>query len=157
MSDAADLADRLLEMGREGMSRAEMAAGLGVSLAALDERVADDPDLWEAMARAETLARAWWDGLARGALMHGASLSGPLWRRIVDERFGGAEALPEAPATPEITAEPEPRVRITLPWNGREPAMGADGGWMIPGRDDRKIGAPVADRPRDFQKLMEQR
>lgn len=112
----------VLEQGRAGLSRAEMAAGLGVPLAAFDAWAADRPEFAEALALAETEARAWWDGQPRRALLEGIAFRSTIWSRVMAQRYGSSghrqRPVPEAE---ENGAEARaPRARVELPRNGRE-------------------------------------
>lgn len=83
----ADAVDHLvLECGAHGYSRAQIAACLGISKGHLTEWVKEYPRLAEVMARADTLAQAWWEGRA----MDGGAQSiigGTIWSKSMAARF----------------------------------------------------------------------
>ena len=119
------LARAVLEFGREGLSRAEMAAQLGVPVAALEAWAAEHPAFAEALALADTEARAWWDGLPRRALLDPGGFRSTIWSRAMAQRYGRSghrpRPAPEAAEAEETGAEAgEPRARVELPRNGRE-------------------------------------
>lgn len=61
--------ERVLEFGREGMSVVEMAAEIGVSRNALEERWPEaHEEFREAFARARELSQAWWERQGRVGL-----------------------------------------------------------------------------------------
>jgi AcrR family transcriptional regulator len=61
--------ERVLELGREGMSVVEMAAEIGVSRSTLEEHwPAAHEEFCEAFARARELSQAWWERQGRVGL-----------------------------------------------------------------------------------------
>ena len=61
--------DRVIELGREGMSVVEMAAEIGVSRSTLEEAwPAAHEEFSEAFARARELSQAWWERQGRVGL-----------------------------------------------------------------------------------------
>jgi len=81
---STDLPTAVLAHARRGLSRVEIAAALGVPLAALEARAAGDPALAEALVLGDQAAEAWWLGLPRALLANGKSLNGA----AMDWRFG---------------------------------------------------------------------
>jgi hypothetical protein len=112
------LVARVISLGREGRSRAEIAVELGVSLERLAAWADDHPDLAAGPEHAATEARAWWDKLPREAVSKDGVFHAAVWSRTMAQRFGStAHRTPDA-ADPE--APPRPRVRIKIPPNGRD-------------------------------------
>ena len=64
----SDLEDRVLALGRAGLGRGEIADRLGLAAEALARLEGERPGVRAAMARAEAVARAWWEALPREAL-----------------------------------------------------------------------------------------
>ena len=116
--DAA-LVERVIFLGREGRSRAEIAAELKVSLERLLAWANDHAEFAEGLELAATEARAWWDQLPRKAVVSKDGVfHAAIWSRTMAQRFGSS-----AHRTPDATdpeAPPRPRVRIEIPYNGRD-------------------------------------
>jgi hypothetical protein len=113
------LANGVALQGALGLSRAEIAAQLGVSLADFDAWAAEQPAFAQALADADTQARAWWDAQPREILASGRMFRAAAWAKGYAQRFGRSADRPRPPAkaadkTPRVTA------RIELPDNGRE-------------------------------------
>ena len=107
-ADATDLSARAVALGRGGMGRREIAAALGLTLAA---RELAEPTFADAMLRAEEAARAWWEGLAREALSLNARVDRGAWAEAMRRRFG-------EPAKGGEAARPVPEARFEFPDNG---------------------------------------
>jgi hypothetical protein len=128
------LADRLIELGREGLCRSEMAARLDVLLADFDAWAAAEPAFAVALERAETQARAWWESQPRLALENGKPFRAAVWAKAMAQRYGRQSDRPSAKA-----ADAKKPVRVEaifeIPDNGRDrrpgrkrPAGGRGGG-----------------------------
>ena len=104
-----DPAGFVIARGREGLSRVEIAAAMGVTLAALDGRAREDAALFRALALAEDAAKAWWLALPREALAEGKSLNLGQWREAMAARFGSAA----------LHGPPRREVIFEIPDNGR--------------------------------------
>jgi hypothetical protein len=115
------LAGEILRLGREGRSRREIAAGLGLTLEELALRARRAPELAEALALAEEAARAWWEGLPRAAFAAGTRINLGAWQAAMVSRFGAA-ALDGASARPRAIYE--------LPDNGTNRRLMPD--WWQP-------------------------
>ena len=115
------LAGEILRLGREGRSRREIAAGLGLTLEELALRARRAPELAEALALAEEAARAWWEGLPRAAFAAGTRINLASWRAAMASRFGAA-GLDGALARPMAI--------INIPDNGRDRSRMPD--WWDP-------------------------
>jgi hypothetical protein len=111
-------AARAVSLGREGASRAEIAVGLGASLADLAAWAGEHADFAVALEDADTEARAWWEGLPRRALAAGIPLAASLWAKVMMQRYGrtghsARQPDPEEPETDEVVT------RLEIPDNGR--------------------------------------
>ncbi len=95
--------ERVLEFGREGMSVVEMAAEIGVSRNALEERWPEaHEEFREAFARARELSQAWWERQGRvgltaerfNAQVYSRSMAARFpkdWRESKEQRVTGAD------------------------------------------------------------------
>lgn len=78
----------VLGYGAEGMSRAQIAVELGVSMATVQNWEAAHPDFLAAMVHARTLAQAWFEKKAqRGLDMPTKEFNAGLWAKQVSCRF----------------------------------------------------------------------
>jgi hypothetical protein len=112
-NDAPDLEARAVALGREGLSRAEIADRLGLSLDETAAREAERPGFAAAMRRAEDAARAWWEAAPREALAAGVRFNMAAWLAAMRWRFG--DAAPPGDAA----AGPQPRAILDIPDNHR--------------------------------------
>lgn len=60
--------DKVIELGREGASKAEMAFALGVARNTLDNWAATHPEFLSAVKEAVSLAQGWWEAEGRKAV-----------------------------------------------------------------------------------------
>ncbi len=108
----------VVEHGRGGLSRAEIASEIGVTQGALAHWAGDHPEFADALERADTEARAWWDRQPRLALNSRDIFKAGAWRQAMAQRFGsGAHRQshePDSHAQPE-----EPPAQFIFPDNGR--------------------------------------
>ncbi|HEY3797960.1 MAG TPA: hypothetical protein VGL58_06360 [Caulobacteraceae bacterium] len=88
--------ERALAAGREGKSRAEIAAQLGLGTKALAALEAANKDFAAALDLADAEARAWWDRLPREAVTQGGTFHPTAWAKAVTHRFGSASHRPPA-------------------------------------------------------------
>jgi len=137
----------VLQLGAEGRGRAEIAATLGLSPAALAAAAAEDAGLDAALRAAAGLAMAWWEALARDTCAAGRRFNFAGWGREMRRRFGeawsgdgagdgaggeGGAAAPDAAAGPEPPPAPAWRPEgyrktprpgqtgvVVIPCNGR--------------------------------------
>jgi hypothetical protein len=119
--------ERLLALAAEGLSRAEIAVALGVSLADFDAWSAGEPGFAAILADADTRSEAWWQRQAGEAMAGGQSIRISLWAKVVAQRYGRAGHSPRQ--KPDAAKQPVVRARISIPDNGRtrRPKGGAGG------------------------------
>jgi hypothetical protein len=107
--------ERLLALAADGLSRAEIAVELGVSLADFDAWSAREPGFAAILADADTRSQAWWHRQAQEAMASGQSFRISLWAKVMAQRYGRAGHTPRAPNS----GKPAPvRARYELPDNG---------------------------------------
>jgi hypothetical protein len=125
-------ADRVVALAADGLSRAETAVALGVSLADFDAWAKDNQVFAAALADADTLARAWWDRQPREAMASGKSFRVALWAKVMAQRYGRPGHTPRAPDT----GKPPPvRARYELPDNGTSRRRTGEGGRARQGKN----------------------
>jgi hypothetical protein len=78
--------DKVEELGRDGCSKAEIAAELSVSRQTLDNWAAEHPEFLEALHRANDLSLAWWEKQSRTNLATTGYQAG-LWKQAMSGRF----------------------------------------------------------------------
>jgi ABC-type nitrate/sulfonate/bicarbonate transport system substrate-binding protein len=112
-------AGRVVDLGRGGLSPAEIAVELGASLLDLEAWSAEHPAFAVALADADTAACAWWDAQPRLAWSARKSFKAAVWAKGYAQRFGRSSDRPlqKTKARPE----PEPAVETVfeIPDNGR--------------------------------------
>lgn len=81
-----EMCDLVEEMGREGRSKAEMAAALNVTRETLYAWARTRPDFSDALARAEEFSLAWWEEQGRKGLSIPAFNAG-LYAKAMGGRF----------------------------------------------------------------------
>ena len=148
------LCERVVGLGRRGLSRSEIGPAVGMEMAELDALEAADAGFARALRLAAEAERAWWEGLPREALAEpGARFNVGAWREAMRWRFGAAEAAGAGAAEDEAAAEPEPpRVRYYLPENFKERAL-PDGTPLTPQMRRERAIADV----QEFLQRAEQR
>lgn len=77
---------RVIELGREGCGKAEIAAELDVSRQTLLTWSDDNPEFLDALQRAHDCSLAWWEKQARQNLATQGYQSG-LWKQAMSGRF----------------------------------------------------------------------
>jgi len=108
---------RVVELGREGRDRPQIASQLGVSLERLASWARQHPQFDEALRRADTEALAWWSNLARDAVMKDGVFHPAVWEKAMAQRL--RSSAPRKPAS-ELAPKPAPTVIFNIPDNGRE-------------------------------------
>ena len=82
--------DQIIELGRQGKSRAQMVALTGIPYSSFQAWEAAHPDFQAAMAEAMRLAQAYWEDLAENHMIEvpgGPKLNTGLWVRSMSARF----------------------------------------------------------------------
>jgi DNA-binding XRE family transcriptional regulator len=84
-----EFCDAIVELGRDGLSIAEMACELGVMRQTLANWAEEYPEFLVAFTRAKEFSLAWWEKQARTGLIsaNGMSLNASLWSRSMAARF----------------------------------------------------------------------
>ncbi len=79
--------ERVIELGRQGMSVVEMACDIGVARATIETNwPAAHPEFLEAFARARDESQAWWEKAGRVG-MAGKNIDSAIWSRSMAARF----------------------------------------------------------------------
>ena len=78
--------ETVIALGREGKSKAQIAAKLDVSRQTLENWGKAYPEFLDAITRAKDLELAWWEDTAQGGL-GGGVLNAALWSRSMAARF----------------------------------------------------------------------
>jgi hypothetical protein len=82
--------NRVLELGAQGKSKAQMAAALGCSRMSIEEWCSVYPEFSDAIAHARDLSLAWWEDQAQAGMWQsseGLRLNPQLWSRSMGARF----------------------------------------------------------------------
>jgi hypothetical protein len=108
--------ERLLALAAEGLSRAEIAVELGVSLADFDVWSAGEPGFAALLADADSRSEAWWQRQAGEAFAGGKSIRLSLWAKVMAQRYGRAGHPPRQ--KPDPAKPPVAEARYVLPDNG---------------------------------------
>jgi hypothetical protein len=77
---------RVIELGREGKSKAQIAADLDVARQTLDNWAAAHSEFLDALTRARDLAQAWWEDKGQDGLEK-TGFNASLWAKQVSCRF----------------------------------------------------------------------
>ena len=78
--------EQVIELGREGKSKAQIAAVLDVARMTLDNWANEHPDFLDAITRARDLQLAWWENKGQANLEAQTFQTG-LWSRSMAARF----------------------------------------------------------------------
>ena len=107
---------RVVELGREGRDRPQIASQLGVSMERLAGWARQHPAFDEALKRADTEALAWWSNLVRDAVMKDGVFRPAVWERAMAQRLRSTgHRKPAAEIAPKAT----PTVVFHIPDNAR--------------------------------------
>jgi hypothetical protein len=121
---------QVVAFGRDGLSRAEIAAALERSLETFDHWEASNAKFRDALAQARTLSLAWWERKGREGIESG-KLNATLWGRNMAGRFpelygerAAAEAARKAskPRTPKKPITDFERAKIVATLMAEHPA-----------------------------------
>jgi hypothetical protein len=106
----------VVELGREGLSRAEIAVQLGAGLRQFAVWAARHPEFDHALDLAETEALAWWRRLPREAVMKGDVFHATVWAKAM--ALWTRTPAQRGPSDAKV-AQTRPQIRIEIPDNGR--------------------------------------
>lgn len=81
--------ERVIEMGHEGYSKAQMAVELGVVRQTLDTWTQQHPEFLDAVSRALDAAQTWWETEGRKGMWAGKQFNAAVWARSMAARFPG--------------------------------------------------------------------
>lgn len=109
-------AQRVVELGREGLSRPEIAVELGVGLRQLAAWAARHVEFDQALDLAETEALAWWRRLPREAVRKGDVFHPAVWAKAM--ALWTRTPVQRGPSDAKV-AQTRPQIRIEIPDNGR--------------------------------------
>jgi hypothetical protein len=76
----------VVALGRQGKSKAVMAAELGVTRQTLENWTSAHPEFLDAITRASTLSQAWWENAGQKGLT-AAKFNASVWSRSMAARF----------------------------------------------------------------------
>lgn len=79
---------QLIELMREGASKAEVCAALGISFETLSVWRENRPEFSEALKAGERLSQAWWERLGREAASGARKIDAAVWIFNMKNRFG---------------------------------------------------------------------
>ena len=79
--------ERVVELGKEGYSKASIAAELGVVRKTLDEWAAEHEEFSDAITRAREFSLAWWETQGRSGIWAGSQFNANAYRLQVMNRF----------------------------------------------------------------------
>lgn len=81
--------DSVIEFGKQGFSRVQMAAEFEVAKATIQNWEKEHPEFLAAMTRAMTLSQAWWEKKGQECLVMpaGVSFQASAWSRSMAARF----------------------------------------------------------------------
>lgn len=82
-----EFCEQVIELGREGKSRAEIAADLDICRTTLWNWEQAHPEFMKALQRAKDMELAWWESQSREGLNKGSAFNAALWGRAVSGRF----------------------------------------------------------------------
>jgi hypothetical protein len=78
--------DRVIELGREGKSHAQIAASLDVARQTLHNWASAHPEFLDAITHARDLSQAWWEDAGQSGLTT-PGFNASLWAKSVSARF----------------------------------------------------------------------
>lgn len=79
--------ERVLPLGEQGMSEAEIAKALGVPRTTMRSWAAQHPEFSSALAHARDLSLAWWEEQGRRGINRGSEFNASLYGKCVTGRF----------------------------------------------------------------------
>lgn len=81
------LCEQVIELGKEGKSRAQIASALGVSRQTLVNWGLAHREFVDALTRAKDEELAWWEQKAQDGLTMGSGFNATIWAKSVSGRF----------------------------------------------------------------------
>ncbi len=81
-----EFCDQVIQLGREGKSKAQIAAALDVARQTLDNWADGHPEFLDALTRARDYSQAWWEDKAQAGL-DASGFNASLWSRSMAARF----------------------------------------------------------------------
>lgn len=82
----AEMCERVIELGKDGYSKAELAADLGVTRATMDAWTKTHEEFLNAVSLAQELSLAWWEKQSRTNLEK-KEFQASLWGKAMSGRF----------------------------------------------------------------------
>lgn len=79
--------EQVIEYGKQGKSRAWIAATLGVSRQTLHNWEAEHPEFLDAMDQANLHAQLWWEDAGQDGMISGDAFNASIWSRSMAARF----------------------------------------------------------------------
>lgn len=78
--------DQVVDLGKQGKSKAQMAAAFDVSRQTIDNWGAAHPEFLEALMRADAHCQAWWEDQGQLGLS-AQGFNAAVWKKSVEARF----------------------------------------------------------------------
>lgn len=78
---------RVVELGAQGKSKAQIGAAFGVSRETLNNWANEHPLFFDALKRAQDLAMSWWEDQAQEGIWAGKNFNANAWSRSMAARF----------------------------------------------------------------------
>jgi len=80
--------EKVIELGKQGDSLAQMASFFDVTRSTIDEWAKNNPDFSEALSRAKAHCQAWWEKEGRDGLrLGGGGFNAAVWKKSMEARF----------------------------------------------------------------------
>lgn len=78
--------EAVIELGKEGKSRVQIACMLDVGRSSLDDWAEKNPEFSEALTRAKAEEQMWWENVAQKAL-YADKFQAAVWKKSMEARF----------------------------------------------------------------------
>ena len=78
--------DQVVDLGKQGKSKAQMAAAFDVSRQTIDNWGVAHPEFLEALTRADAHCQAWWEDQGQQGLL-AQGFNAAVWKKSVEARF----------------------------------------------------------------------
>jgi hypothetical protein len=76
----------VIELGRKGFSKTQMASEIGVCRDTIEEWISVHPEFSDAISEAMTYSESWWENTGMAGLQHGV-MNAAVWSRSMAARF----------------------------------------------------------------------